>query len=93
MRLDMTWQLHPFMLLPCLMMQMMWAWQNLFDNIFNEHAPRKQVKIRNKSAPWISDEMRYKMNRRYKMLKKAINTKCPLLWKNGKERGMRSFLP
>ena len=70
-----------------------WAWQNLFDNIFNEHAPRKQVKIRNKSAPWISDEMRYKMNRRYKLFKKAINTKCLLLWKNRKERGIRSFLP
>ena len=25
MRLDMTWQLHPFMLLPSLMMQMMFS--------------------------------------------------------------------
>ena len=57
-----------------------WAWQNLFDAIFNDHAPRKLVKIRNKSAPWISDEMRYKMNRRYKLFKKAINKiKCPFI--------------
>ena len=77
MCLDMTWQLHPFMLLPFLMIQS--AWQNLFYNIFNDHAPRKQVKIRNKSAPLISDEMRHKMNRRYKLFKKAVNTKFPLL--------------
>ena len=28
-----------------------WAWQNLFDNICNHHAPWKQVKIRRTSAP------------------------------------------
>ena len=54
-----------------------WAWQNLFDRICNDHAPRKQVRIRNASAPWINDEIRHKMNRRYKLFKKAV-----------KERGM-----
>ena len=61
-----------------------WAWQNLFDNICNHHAPWKQVKIRSTSAPWISDEIRYKMNRRYKLFKKAVNTKCPILWQEYK---------
>ena len=63
-----------------------WAWQNLFDNIFNDHAPRKQAKIRNKSASQISDEMRYKMNRRYKMFKKAINTKSLIVEEQKRER-------
>ena len=62
----------------------LWAWQNLFNDICNNHAPWKQVKIRSTSAPWISDEIRYKMNRRYKLFKKAINTKCPSLWQEYK---------
>ena len=61
-----------------------WACQNLFDNICNHHAPWKQVKIRSTSAPWISDEIRYKMNRQYKLFKKAVNTKCPVLWQEYK---------
>ena len=37
-----------------------WAWHNFFDRICNDHAPRKQVRIRNASAPWINDEIRFK---------------------------------
>ena len=49
------------------------------------HAPWKQVRIRNTSVPRISDKIRYyKMNRRYKLFRKAINTKCPLLWQEYK---------
>ena len=62
----------------------LWAWQNLFNDICNNHAPWKQVEIRSTSAPWISDEIRLKMNRRYKLFKKAINTKCPSLWQEYK---------
>ena len=52
---------------------------------FLHHAPCKQVRIRNTSVPWISDKIRYyKMNRRYKLLRKVINTKCPLLWQEYK---------
>ena len=32
------------------------------------------------SAPWITIDIRFKMNRRYKLFKKATSTKCPLLW-------------
>ena len=49
------------------------------------HAPWKQVRIRNTSVPRISDKIRYyKMNRRYKLFRKAINKKCPLLWQEYK---------
>ena len=59
------------------------------------HAPWKQVRIRNTSVPWISDKIRYKMNRRYKLFKKAINTNrsVPCCGKNTNERGMRLPLP
>ena len=48
------------------------------------HAPWKQVRIRNTSVPWISDKILCKMNPRYTLFRKAINTKCPLLWQEYK---------
>ena len=54
-------------------------------DMFLHHAPWKQIRIRNTSVPWISDKIRYyKMNRRYKLYRKAMNTKCPLLWQEYK---------
>ena len=40
----------------------LWVWQKLFTDICNEHAPWKEVKNRNRSAPWITNDIRYKMN-------------------------------
>ena len=66
-------------------MQMMFSGPGrIFLITFARHAPWKQVRIRNTSAPWISDEIRYEMNRPYKLFKKAVNTKCPLLWQEYK---------
>ena len=49
------------------------------------HGRWKQVRIRNTSVLWISDKIRYyKMNPRYKLFRRAINTKCPLLWQEYK---------
>ena len=63
----------------------LWAWQHLFNSICDEHAPLKQVKIRSISAPWISNAIRYKMNRRYKLFKAALASKCPKLWQEYKQ--------
>ena len=67
----------------------LWAWQHLFNSICDEHAPLKQVKIRSISAPisapWISNAIRYKMNRRYKLFKAAVASKCPKLWQEYKQ--------
>ena len=52
-----------------------WAWQHLIDSICNEHAPLKQVNIWDTSAPWITNDIRYKMNRRYKLFKQTISSK------------------
>ena len=40
----------------------LWAWQMLFTNICNDHAPWKEVKIRNSSAPWITRDIRFTMS-------------------------------
>ena len=63
----------------------LWAWQHLFNSICDEHAPLKQVKIRSISAPWISNAIRYKMNKRYKLFKAAVASKCPMLWQEYKQ--------
>lgn len=57
----------------------LWAWQTLFKGICDEHVAQKEVKIRSKSAPWITNEIRYKINKRYKIFKEAVSTKCPEL--------------
>ena len=63
----------------------LWAWQHLFNIICDQHAPLKQVKIRSISAPWISNAIRYKMNKRYKLFKVAVASKFPKLWQEYKQ--------
>ena len=62
----------------------LWVWERLFDDISNEHAPWKEIKARSFSSPWITCEIRHKMNRRYKLFKAAISSKCPEQWSNYK---------
>ena len=64
---------------------LLWTWQSLFVNICDEHAPWKEVKIRSRSAPWITNEIRHKMNKRYKLFKAAVTKKCPESWQNYKQ--------
>ena len=57
-----------------------YAWNLLFTELCNEHAPLKQIKIRSNSLPWITKEIRITMNQRYKTLKRARQLNDPLLW-------------
>ncbi|CAB3985461.1 Hypothetical predicted protein [Paramuricea clavata] len=43
------------------------VWTDIFKDICEEHAPKRKVKLRRQTLPW----MRHKMNRRYKALQKA----------------------
>ncbi|XP_068735462.1 uncharacterized protein [Montipora capricornis] len=52
-----------------------WAWSLMFNEISDKHAPFKKIKIRSKSDPWITNEIRRKMNYRYKLFWSAVNTK------------------
>ena len=62
----------------------LWVWERLFDDISNEHAPWREIKVRSFSSPWITCEIRHKMNRRYKLFNAAISSKCPEQWSNYK---------
>ena len=48
------------------------------------HAPHKDVKVRSLAAPWISNSIRLKMNRRYKLFKRAVDTKDNGIWNDYK---------
>ena len=52
-----------------------YAWNLLFIELCNEHAPLKQIKVRSNSLPWITKEIRITMNQRYKTLKRACQLK------------------
>jgi len=52
---------------------------NFVNSVCDEHAPWKEVKIRSRSDPWITNEIRYKINSRYKIFKAAVSTNCPSL--------------
>ena len=49
------------------------------------HVPYKEVKIRSQSAPWITNEIRYKRNKRFKVFKEAISTKREDKWSEYKK--------
>ena len=56
------------------------AWQSLFNDICDNHVPWKEVKIKSQAPPWITNEIRIKMNRRFKLFKLAVASKCPVKW-------------
>ena len=58
----------------------LWAWNKLFLDVCDEHAPLTDVKVRSSSLPWITNSIRLKINLRYKLFKLAVNTKCPHNW-------------
>ena len=51
-----------------------WAWNNLYQNVINDHIKPRKVKVRSQSDPWMNSELRKMMNRRYKLLKRAQKT-------------------
>lgn len=58
----------------------LWAWNLIFKEICDKHAPCRKIKIRSQSAPWITSEIRRKMNFRYKRFKDAVTTKDQSIW-------------
>ncbi|XP_020617900.1 uncharacterized protein LOC110055830 [Orbicella faveolata] len=47
------------------------AWQYLYNEILHHHLPRRDVRIRDNSLPWINTSIRKEMNMRYKLLQRA----------------------
>ena len=43
----------------------MWdVWKSLFLEVINKHAPMRKRKVKSKSSPWITSELRRKMRKR-----------------------------
>ena len=57
-----------------------YAWNLLFTELCNEHAPLKQIKVCSNSLPWITKEIRITRNQKYNTLKRARQLNDPLLW-------------
>lgn len=57
-----------------------WAWKILFDDTCNDHAPWKEVRIKSCAPPWLTNDIRYKMNERFKLFKVAMANRCPEAW-------------
>ena len=55
----------------------LWAWNQLFSGVCDSHAPLKEIKVRSVSSPWINTTIRLKMNRRFKLFKRGVETKDP----------------
>ena len=56
------------------------TWKNNFLSVLNTLAPIKQIRVRDKSYPWITSDIRRLMTRRDMCLKKAIKSKCNVIW-------------
>ena len=52
----------------------------MFKQICDNHAPFKRINIRSRRDPWITNEIRRKMNYRNKLFKSAVSTKDETAW-------------
>ena len=52
-----------------------WMAETLYKNVSQEFLPKRKAKLYTKSLPWMNGEIRKLMNKRYKQLKKAQQTK------------------
>ena len=57
-----------------------WAWSHIFNNICEQRATVRQVKLRSSILPWITRQIRQLMNLRFKTLLKAKETNYPEQW-------------
>ena len=62
------------------MEDILWAWNQLFRGVCDPHAPLKEIKVRRVSSPWINNTIRLKMNHRFKLFKRAVETKDKNTW-------------
>ena len=58
----------------------LWAWNKLFEDVADRHAPYKTIKVRSCSSPWMTSAIRLKINQRFKLFRKAIETKDEESW-------------
>ena len=59
-----------------------WAWNKIYGDICDHHTSLREVKLRSISLPWISLQIRHKMNLRYKLYLNAKRSDDEVLWSN-----------
>ena len=57
------------------------AWKNTLLNIVDKHAPRRVIRVRNKSASWLNSQLKGEMYERDWLKEKASETQRPDDWK------------
>ena len=63
----------------------MWdIWKELFLEILDKHAPLQKKKIKSKSTPWITSNIKNMINTRDKLMRKAVIIKLKTDWENYK---------
>ena len=48
-----------------------WAWQQMYKDLINTHAPFRTAKVRQNSLPWVDRSIRKEMNTKFKLLKRC----------------------
>ena len=60
----------------------MWEmWKNLLMDTVDKHAPRRSRRIKNRTSPWITTEVRHKIFKRDYLKRKANLSNDPQLWR------------
>ena len=63
-----------------------WAWNKIYEDMCDLNALFRRVKWRSVLLPWISPQLRHKMNQRYKLyLKAKKKAEDEFLWSNYRE--------
>ena len=57
-----------------------WIWESLYRDIIKDEIPERKAKVRRKSLPWVTTDIRKLMNKRYKTLNQYTKTKSKDDW-------------
>ena len=61
-----------------------WAWETMFKDVIDSHIPKRLVKIKQHSLPWMNSEIRKVMNKRYKLKSCDGTSETKQYWKEYK---------
>ena len=51
------------------LLNIVWVWEHLVNDVVNCHVSTRRVKAIQRSLPWMNNEIRKAMNKRYKLLR------------------------
>ena len=64
----------------------MWdVWKSLLLEVINKHAPMRKRKVKSKSSPWITAELRRKMRKRDFLKNQAVKQNSHQAWNDYKK--------